>query len=400
MMPHDGTNAAGAQRWQTSMMDNYGAPKLTLVSGSGCEVTDAEGTTYLDLFGGVAVNALGHAHSAVVTAVTEQISRLGHVSNFYAHEPGLRLAEELLDLAGSAGNGRVLFCNSGAEANETALKISRLTGRTKVVATTGGFHGRTMGALALTGQPGKQEPFEPLPTGVVHVPYGDTAALESEVDESTAAVFLEPIQGENGVVVPPDGYLQAARDIATRYGALLVIDEVQTGIGRTGHWFAFQRSGIVPDVITLAKGLGGGLPMGACIGIGDTGTLLRPGQHGTTFGGNPVACAAALAVLRTIASDSLLEHADRLGKDITARVQRMNHPLVSEVRGAGLLIGIALNAAVAPQVAAAAQGSGYLLNPVQPDVLRLAPPLVLEPDQAQRFLSDLPALLSTHEGNA
>ncbi|WP_114454823.1 acetylornithine transaminase [Halopolyspora algeriensis] len=399
-MPHDETNAAGLQRWQESMMDNYGAPKLTLVGGSGCEVTDAGGTSYLDLFGGVAVNALGHAHPAVVTAVTEQISRLGHVSNFYAHEPGLQLAEELLNLAGVAGTGRVLFCNSGAEANETAFKIARLTGRTKMVAATGGFHGRTMGSLALTGQPGKQEPFEPLPAGVVHVPYGDAAALESAVDESTAAVVLEPIQGENGVVVPPDGYLQAARDIATRRGALLVIDEVQTGIGRTGHWFAFQRSGIVPDVITLAKGLGGGLPIGACIGVGEAATLLRPGQHGTTFGGNPVACAAALAVLHTIASEGLLERAERLGKDIMARVQGMNHPLISEVRGAGMLIGIALNAAVAPRVTAAAQNSGYLLNPAQPEVLRLAPPLVLQPDQAQRFLSDLPALLSTPEGNA
>jgi acetylornithine/N-succinyldiaminopimelate aminotransferase len=387
-------NVNGTQRWQASMMDNYGTPKLTLVSGSGCEVTDADGATYLDFVSGIAVNALGHAHPAVVSAVTEQIGRLGHVSNLYAHEPGLRLAEELLGLAGVPEQGRVLFCNSGAEANETAFKIARLTGRTKMVATAGGFHGRTMGALALTGQPSKQAPFEPLPAGVVHIPYGDVAALESEVDESTAAIVLEPVQGENGVVLPPDGYLQAAREIATRNGALLIVDEVQTGIGRTGSWFAFQRAGIVPDVFTLAKGLGGGLPLGACIGVGAAGELLHPGQHGTTFGGNPISCAAALAVLRTIASEGLLEHADRMGKDIIAGLQQLNHPLITEVRGAGLLIGVGLTKAVAGQIVAHAQDAGYLLNPVQPDVVRLSPPLVVQRGHVQRLLTDLPDLLS------
>ncbi len=316
------------------------------------------------------------------------------MSNLYAHEPGLHLAEQLLDLAGADGNGRVLFCNSGAEANEAAFKIARLTGRTKMVATDGGFHGRTMGALALTGQPGKQEPFAPLPAGVEHIPYGDAAALESAVDSSTAAIFLEPIQGENGVVVPPEGYLQAAREIATRNGALLVLDEVQTGIGRTGYWFAFHRAGIQPDVITLAKGLGGGLSLGACIGVGAAADLLQPGQHGTTFGGNPLACSAALAVLRTIASDGLLEHVDRMGKEIASGIQQLDHPLVSAVRGTGLLLGIKLNKAVAAPIAAAAQDAGYLLNPVQPDVLRLCPPLVLQPTQARRFLTDLPNLLN------
>jgi acetylornithine/N-succinyldiaminopimelate aminotransferase len=399
-MLKDSGNSAGTQRWQASMMDNYGTPKLTLVSGSGCEVTDADGRTYLDLLSGIAVNALGHAHPAIVSAVTEQVARLGHVSNFYAHQPGLRLAEELLDLAGVTGSGRVLFCNSGAEANEIAFKVARLTGRTKMVATDGGFHGRTMGALALTGQPAKQAPFEPLPAGVVHVPYGDVAALESTVDDATAAVVLEPIQGENGVVVPPEGYLSAAREIATRNGALLVIDEVQTGIGRTGSWFAFQRAGIVPDVVTLAKGLGGGLPLGACIGIGAAGELLRPGQHGTTFGGNPVSCAAALAVLHTIASEGLLEHVDRLGKDIVTGIRHLNHPAVTAVRGAGLLIGIRLNRAVAADVTKAAQDAGYLVNPVQPDVVRLAPPLVLQQGRARQFLAELPDLLPTpDEGN-
>lgn len=386
-------NSAATRRWAGSMMENYGTPPVSLASGSGCEVVDADGKTYLDLVGGIAVNALGHAHPAVREAVNEQIGTLSHVSNLYAHEPGLRLAEQLLDLAGFSGRGRVAFCNSGGEANETAFKIARLTGRTKVVSTVGGFHGRTMGALALTGQPAKQQPFEPLPSGVVHVPYGDTAALESEVDSETAAIVLEPIQGENGVVLPPEGYLRAARECATRNGALLILDEVQTGIGRTGSWFAFQQAGIVPDLVTLAKGLGGGLPLGACLGVGEAGDKLGPGQHGTTFGGNPVACAAALAVLRTIDSEDLLGHVEHLGEEIATGVRQLEHPLVAEVRQAGLLIGIGLREPAAARVTAAARDAGYLINPVQPDVLRLAPPLVLQSAQAQRFLENLPALL-------
>lgn len=394
MMPQDNSNAVGTQRWQASMMDNYGTPKLTLIRGRGCMVTDADGRSYLDLVGGIAVNALGYAHPAVTTAVSDQVTELGHVSNFYAHEPGLRLAEELLALAGVTGDGRVLFCNSGAEANEIAFKIARLTGRNKILATDGGFHGRTMGALALTGQPTKQAPFEPLPAGVVHVPYGDTNVLESEVDDDTAAIVLEPIQGENGVIVPPDGYLQAAREIATRRGALLVLDEVQTGIGRTGSWFAFQRAGIVPDILTLAKGLGGGLPLGACIGVGNSGDLLHPGQHGTTFGGNPVSCAAALAVLDTIASEGLLEQVGSVGQELMAGLRQTNHPLIADVRGAGLLIGIELAQPVAGDVVMAAREAGYLINAVQPNVLRLSPPLVLQPYEARRFLAALLDLLN------
>ncbi|TDD80425.1 acetylornithine transaminase [Saccharopolyspora karakumensis] len=393
------TNATGMQRWQASMMDNYGTPKLTFVSGSGAELTDADGKTYLDFVSGIAVNALGHAHPAIVQAVSEQVAKLGHVSNLYVHELGLTLAERLLELAGVAGQGRVLFCNSGAEANEAAFKIARLTGRPKIVATQGGFHGRTMGALALTGQPAKQEPFAPMPAGVVHVPYGDVAALESEVDDNTAAVFLEPIQGENGVVVPPEGYLRAAREIASRNGALLVLDEVQTGIGRTGSWFAFQREGVTPDVITLAKGLGGGLPIGACIGIGGAADLLHPGQHGTTFGGNPIVCAAALAVLDTIASEGLLDHVEQVGKDLVSGVQALGHPLVREVRGAGLLVAIGLTQSVAAKVAAAAQERGYLVNPIQPDAIRLCPPLVVRGEQVQRLLTDLPELLDAAKEN-
>lgn len=392
------SNAEGSQRWQASMMHNYGVPKLTLVSGSGCEVTDAGGNAYLDLVGGIAVNALGHGHPAVVEAVREQISRLGHVSNLYAHDPGLLLSEELLRLAGVGDHGRVLLCNSGAEANEAAFKIARLTGKRKIIAATGGFHGRTMGALALTGQPDKQAPFEPLPPGVVHVAYGDTAALESEVDEDTAAVFLEPIQGENGVVVPPADYLRAARDITTRTGALLVLDEIQTGIGRTGEWFAFQSTGIVPDVITLAKGLGGGLPLGACIGIGAAAELFQPGQHGTTFGGNPVCCAAALAVLRTISEENLLEHVTVTGKELVSGIEALNHQMITEVRGAGLLVGIQLREPIAADLAVTAQNEGYLINPVKPDVIRLAPALILRSEQVRRFLADLPRMLSAHHG--
>jgi acetylornithine aminotransferase len=381
------------RRWEAALMANYGTPPLALARGAGAEVWDVDGRRYLDLVGGVAVNVLGHAHPAVVRAVTEQISTLGHVSNLYLSEPVLTLAETLLTLLGATGSGRVLFCNSGAEANEVAFKIARRTGRPTMVATHGAFHGRTMGALALTGQPAKQDPFKPMPPGVVFVPYGDPAALESVVDEDTAAVFLEPVQGENGVVFPPEGYLEAAREITAAHEALLVLDEVQTGVGRTGHWFAHQSVGVVPDVVTLAKGLGGGLPIGACVGIGPAAHLLQPGQHGSTLGGNPVCCAAALAVLRTIASEGLLGHAARLGKEIVAEVIATGHPLIGSVSAAGLLIGIGLSAPVAAGIATAAQEAGFLVNAVVPDRIRLAPPLVLTEAQAQEFLSALPAIL-------
>ncbi|MGB6163097.1 MAG: acetylornithine transaminase [Pseudonocardiaceae bacterium] len=381
------------RRWQTALMANYGTPPLALARGAGAEVWDVAGRRYLDLLGGVAVNALGHAHPAVVRAVTEQISTLGQVSNLYLSEPAITLAETLLDLLGATGSGRVLFCNSGAEANEVAFKIARRTGRSRIVSTDGAFHGRTMGALALTGQPAKRDPFEPMPPGVVFVPYGDPAALAAVIDGDTAAVFLEPVQGENGVVIPPAGYLQAAREITAARGALLVLDEVQTGIGRTGTWFAHQAAGVTPDVVTLAKGLGGGLPIGACIGIGAAAHLLQPGQHGSTLGGNPVCCAAALAVLRTIVADGLLDHVARLGKEIAAEVTALHHPLVSSVSAAGLLIGIGLTSPVSAQLATAARDAGFLINPVVPDRVRLAPPLVLTEAQAREFLSALPAIL-------
>ncbi|HKS43862.1 MAG TPA: acetylornithine transaminase [Amycolatopsis sp.] len=387
------SNVDGQAHWRSALMDNYGTPQLTLVRGEGARVWDADGREYVDLLGGIAVNSLGHAHPEVVRAVTEQIASMGHVSNLYINPVAVELAEALLDVAGLTGHGKVLFVNSGAEANEAALKITRLTGRTKVIACEGAFHGRTMGSLALTGQPSKKEPFEPLVPGVVHIPFGDADALKAAVDFETAAVVLEPILGEGGVVPAPDGYLQAAREITKQAGALLVLDEVQTGIARTGAWFAFQRAGIMPDVITLAKGLGGGLPLGAVIGVGEAGELLKPGQHGTTFGGNPVCCAAGLAVLRTIARDNLNDHVSALGKDIAAGVEELGHPLVGSVRGAGLLIGIGLRHPVAQAVAKAAQAAGYLVNPVAADTIRLAPPLILSHQEAEGFLAALPAAL-------
>ncbi|WP_329470015.1 acetylornithine transaminase [Streptomyces sp. NBC_01723] len=385
-------NAELTERWQGTLMNNYGTPRLPLVRGEGSRLWDADGTEYLDFVGGIAVNALGHAHPAVVEAVSRQIASLGHVSNLFIAEPPVALAERLLQHFGR--DGRVYFCNSGAEANEGAFKIGRLTGRPHMVATEGGFHGRTMGALALTGQPGKQEPFRPLPGDVTHVPYGDAQALAAAVTEETALVVIEPIQGENGVVVPPPGYLKAARAITAATGALLVLDEVQTGVGRTGHWFEYQaHEGVLPDVVTLAKGLGGGLPLGATVAFGRAAELLQPGQHGTTFGGNPVACAAGLAVLDTIADEGLLDNVKRQGERIRGGVEALGHPLVGHVRGAGLLLGIVLTEPLAPQVQQAAQDAGILVNAPAPDVVRLMPALNLGDDVVDAFLGALPGIL-------
>ncbi|MGW5326015.1 acetylornithine transaminase [Streptomyces sp. NPDC004014] len=385
-------------RWQGALMNNYGTPRLPLVRGAGARLWDADGKEYLDFVGGIAVNALGHAHPAVVEAVSRQIGSLGHVSNLFVAEPPVALAERLLQLFGR--DGRVYFCNSGAEANEGAFKIGRLTGRTHMVATQGGFHGRTMGALALTGQPGKQQPFLPLPGDVTHVPYGDAQALAAAVTEETALVIIEPIQGENGVVVPPAGYLKAARAITAATGALLVLDEVQTGVGRTGDWFAYQaHEGVLPDVVTLAKGLGGGLPLGATVAFGRAAELLRPGQHGTTFGGNPVACAAGLAVLDTIADEGLLANVKRQGEKLRDGIESLGHPLVDHVRGAGLLLGIVLTGPHAPQVQQAAQEAGFLVNAPAPDVVRLMPPLNLRDDETGALLRALPGILDAADGD-
>ena len=379
------------QRWSAVMMNNYGTPPLALASGDGAVVTDVDGNDYVDLLGGIAVNVLGHRHPAVIEAVNRQMNTLGHTSNLYATEPGVALAEALVDLLGAPA--RAFFCNSGTEANEVAFKITRLTGRTKLVAAEGAFHGRTMGSLALTGQPSKQAPFAPLPGDVTFVPYGDVDALRAAVDSSTAALFLEPIMGEGGVVVPPAGYLAAARDITAEHGALLVLDEVQTGVGRTGAFFAHQHDGVTPDVVTLAKGLGGGLPIGACLAIGATAELLTPGLHGSTFGGNPVCTAAALAVLRVLADERLIERADVLGKTLSHGIESLGHPLVGHVRGRGLLRGVVLTAPSAKHVETAAREAGFLVNAAAPDVVRLAPPLVITETQIDSFLAALPAVL-------
>jgi acetylornithine aminotransferase len=378
-------------RWSQSVMNTYGTPGMALVRGRGAVMWDADGREYVDMFGGIAVNALGHAHPAVVEAVTAQVGTLGHVSNLFATPPAVALAERLLCLAGR--DGRVYFGNSGAEANEAAFKLSRKTGRTHVVAAQGAFHGRTMGSLSLTGQPGKKEGFEPLPGDVTHVPYGDVDALRAAVTDATAMVLLEPVLGEAGVIPAPPGYLAAAREITSAHGTLLAIDEVQTGIGRMGMWFAHQADGIQPDVVTLAKGLGGGLPIGACLGFGAAAELLGPGSHGSTFGGNPVCCAAALAVLDTIDREDLLSRAKRLGARLTAAITGLDHPAVDHVRGSGLLLGIVLTGDVAKAAEAALREAGFLVNACAPGVLRLAPPLVLTDAQADSFTAALPAAL-------
>ncbi|MGW2014868.1 acetylornithine transaminase [Streptomyces sp. NPDC001927] len=382
------------RRWSAVMMDTYGTPPLALVRGEGSTVWDEAGRAYTDFTGGIAVNTLGHAHPAVVAAVQDQIGRLAHVSNLFVAGPPVALAERLLGLLGRE-RGRVFFANSGTEAVEAAFKIARRTGRPHLVAAQGGFHGRTVGALALTGQPAKREPFLPLPGEVTHVPYGDVEALRAAVTEETAAVVLEPIQGEAGVVPAPEGYLRAAREITRATGTLLVLDEVQTGIGRTGHWFAHQAaSGVDPDVVTLAKGLGGGLPIGATVAFGEAASLLGPGTHGSTFGGNPVACAAGLAVLETIEAEGLLDRVTRVGAALRRGIEDLAHPRIAEVRGAGLLLGMALTEPVAPLVQRAAQDAGFLINAANPTTVRLSPALTLTADEAAQLVKALPEILS------
>ena len=382
------------ERYEHSLMNTYGPPRRVLVRGDGCYVWDEDGRCYLDLLGGLAVNVLGHGHPALVAAVTEQLRTLGQVSNFFATPLQVALAERLLEVS-CADGGRVFFVNSGTEALEAAFKMARRTGRSTIVAATGGFHGRTMGSLALAGKPAIREPFAPLPGGVVHVPYADVDALAAAVGADTAAVVLEPIQGEAGVRVPPAGYLRAARQITRRHGALLVLDEVQTGVGRTGEWFAFQHDGVRPDIVTVAKGLGGGFPIGACLGFGAAADLLGPGSHGSTFGGNPVAAAAGLAVLETVERDGLLDNVNKVGDQLRRGVESLGDPLVAGVRGRGLLLAIELTTPVATQAAAAALDAGFIVNPVSSDALRLAPPLVLSGDQVESFVGALPSILDT-----
>ncbi|MGW4056021.1 acetylornithine transaminase [Streptomyces sp. NPDC004779] len=395
-MTPDTTTPPLADRWRAALMDTYGTPPLALVRGEGSTVWDESGRAYTDFTGGIAVNALGHAHPAFVAAVHDQAARLGHVSNLFVSEPPVALAERLLELLGGGPDrgGRVFFANSGTEAVEAAFKIARRTGRPHLVAAEGGFHGRTMGALALTGQPAKRAPFLPLPGEVTHVPFGDVAALRAAVTERTAALVLEPVQGEGGVLPAPEGYLRAARDITRATGSLLVLDEVQTGIGRTGRWFAHQADpGVDPDVVVLAKGLGGGLPIGVAVAFGPAAGLLTPGQHGSTFGGNPLACAAGLAVLDTIEKEGLLPRVARVGARLRHGIEALGHPLVREVRGAGLLLGVVLAEPVAERCRRAAQAAGFLVNAAGPAVVRLAPALTLEEEQADALLSALPRIL-------
>jgi acetylornithine aminotransferase len=388
-------NEALRRRFEAAMMGNYGVPPLALARGEGSRAWDVDGNRYLDLIAGIAVSALGHAHPAIVEAVTVQVGKIAHTSNLFVHEPGVQLAEKLLSLLHA--DARVFFCNSGTEANEAALKVVRRRqgkDRTVIVAAERSFHGRSMGALAITGKASIREPFGPFGFGVRWVEYGNVEDLDNAVDDQVAAVFLEPTLGESGVIPAPPGYLAAARRACDEAGALFVLDEIQSGIGRTGAWFAHQAEGVTPDVMTLAKGLGGGLPIGAAIAFGDSGTALQAGDHGSTFGGNPIACAAALAVLDTIESDELLKNVKAVGESLANGIATIDHPLLSGVRGSGLWLGAVLTEAKAPAVNAAARDAGFLVNAVQPDVIRLAPPLILTQAEAAEFVAALPAILT------
>ena len=381
-------------RYESSLLGVFGRPALVLERGEGPWVWDLDGKKYLDLLGGIAVNALGHNHPAVVAALSKQAGEIVHLSNFFTSRVQVQLAERLLDLAAAPDGSGVFFTNSGTEAIEAAIKLARRTGRPGLVALEGAFHGRTTGALALTHKAAYREPFEPLMPGVRHIPPGDLEALEKAVTDQTGALFLEPIQGEAGVRPLDTAYLQAAREITRDRGALLVVDEIQTGIGRTGRWFDHQRAGIVPDAMTLAKGLGGGVPIGALLAFGpDNARRLTPGQHGTTFGGNPLAAATALAVLDTIDSQGLLARVDAVGEHLAHAVLGLRHPLVVEIRGTGLLRGIALTEPIAPAVASLARDAGFIVNPVAPDTLRLAPPLLITTAEIDLFVEALPGLL-------
>ena len=378
------TNKKYSNRWDASLQNNYGKPAITLVKGKGIVVTDADGKTYLDFLGGIATSILGHAHPAIVKAVTKQVSVLSHVSNFYAHPNAIELAEKLVSMTGDK-NAKVFFCQSGAEANEAALKLSRRTGKVRVVAAQGAFHGRTMGALSLTGQPSKREPFLPLIKGVKHVPYGDINAMRKAVSKKTAMVIIEPIMGEAGVIVPPADYLQQLRELCDKNGSLLVIDAVQTGMGRTGDWFGYEYSGITPDVITLAKGIGGGLPLGAMIALGKAADLFQPGDHGSTFGGNPVTTAAGLAAIKFIEAQEILSKVEKQGAHLMQELALI--PGVKEVRGAGLLLGIELESLKASDVSDAMRAAGVLVNAANATTIRIAPALIVTDSQINKFIS-------------
>ena len=398
---HNEPQQSVLDRYAHSLINVFGTPQLVLERGDGAWVWDIDGKRYLDLVGGIAVNALGHNHPALVAAVSKQVGEMAHISNFYTSRVQVELAERVLEIAQAPAWSGVFFANSGAEAIEAAIKLSRRTGRTGIVAAEGAFHGRTTGALALTHKAAYREPFAPLIPDVSHVPYNDIEALRSAVTTETAAVVLEPIQGEAGAIVADPAYLQAARELTTAAGALLIIDEVQTGIGRTGDWFGFQESGVVPDAITLAKGLGGGLPIGALVTFGPQVTnLLSAGQHGSTFGGNPLVAAAGLSVLSTIQNDRLLEHVTAMGEHLVEAVAGLNHPDIQGVRGRGLLRAIVLRSDLSAGIAAAAREAGFLVNPVAPNALRLVPPLIVTAAELDTFVTALPALIATATASA
>jgi acetylornithine/N-succinyldiaminopimelate aminotransferase len=369
--------------WEALFQKNYGTPKINIISGKGCYLISDEKRRYLDFIGGIATNVLGQAHPAIVKAVCKQIGVVGHVSNLYANPTSMQLAKRLIEMTG-APDARVFFCNSGAEANEAALKLSRKTGRKRIVSTVGAFHGRTMGALSLTGQPDKRDLFAPIIEKIKYVPYGDSEAMRRAVTRKTAMVIVEPIQGENGVITPPAGYLKSLREICDENGALLVIDAIQTGMGRTGFWFGYEHEEITPDVITLAKGLGGGLPLGAMIAIGAAADLLKPGEHGSTFGGNPVSCAAGLAAINEIERKALNEKALELGEFLKAELIKIEG--VSEVRGRGLLIGIGLTQEWAKEIANFLMAKGVLVNAPNSNTIRIAPPLIVTKAECVKFV--------------
>jgi acetylornithine aminotransferase len=384
-------NAQVSNAWKKAIQDNYGVPSISLVKGKGSEVYDVEGKKYLDLLGGIATNILGHAHPAVVKAVSRQVGTLGHVSNFYAHPNVIELAQKLASMTGDK-SARVFFAQSGAEANEAAMKLSRRTGKYRIVAAQGAFHGRTMGALSMTGQPSKREPFLPLVKGIKHVPYGDIKAIRRAITAKTAMVILEPIMGEAGVIVPPVDYLAQVRELCTQKGALLVIDAVQTGMGRTGDWFGYEYSGITPDVITLAKGLGGGLPLGAMIALGDAAQLFVAGDHGTTFGGNPITTAAALAVIQVIEKDKIMIKVRKDQEFIMQKIALIEG--VSEVRGAGLLLGIQLDKPIASKIAHEMREQGVLVNAANDSTIRIAPALNISRIQLNKFCTIFEKVMS------
>lgn len=384
------------ERYQASLLNVFGTPAKVLVRGEGTRVWDADGNEYLDLLGGIAVNALGYNHPDLTAAICRQASQLCHVSNFFATPPQIELAEKLLDLAAAPTGSRVFFANSGTEAIEAALKLSRLTGRKRIVAFVGSFHGRSTGALAITSKEKYRSPFAPLLPEVVFVPYGDHDAFRAVMTREVAAVVVEPIQGEGGVVVPPATFLPLIREMCSAVGALMIVDEIQTGMGRTGTWLAYQHQhigdGITPDVVTLAKSLGGGLPIGAVITYGEAvSNLIGPGQHGTTFGGNPLVTAAANTVIDVIQRDDLLPHVATAGQ-YAAKVCLAATPLVTQVRGAGLLLALQLAGDYAQDLTAAAYEAGFIVNPVKPDAIRLAPPYVISFAEIDAFASFLAGL--------